>query len=489
MKTRFPILFIAALICNKVFAVPTFVQGTISPGAGAFAIDQATIPLLNPSQAGNLVLAVSVSGVSGVAFTFADDKNNYWNKTIQVNDAGNGTSLQLAFSSNVVAGTQKIFTRLGNHSFGQMAVQEYYNIAIGSVADGESGRVTSGTQLSAGVINPSTDGDVLITAVVLSNWSGRVKPITWTPMPGCKLYNLQGSNYMAIQTCPQEVKAATDPFITSDYSAPNAIVKTIAMKAAIQGSDLPAGIRARKLNIETLDNQLAYATYSPGTSFSFEVDVVGNLLALLYNGRPATPVNTITSVPPLTWINACTATSGGSGNTVTAWYAANVPVGITSITLGGFSATPNTGIFNFFDISGADPLVPGDLCTTMNGTDNSVNTGGQGNVVASAITPRTAPGLVLQMTQEDRHTVIDTTPGYFSSPVVENYGNNSFTTDQGLSIFYNTDLSLVTFTNLYDGKESGGVGPGAYCSTAIAFKINPIPPKRTTIRGYRGPLR
>lgn len=457
-------------------ATPTFVQGTITPGAGAFNIAKTTVPLLNPSQSGNFLMCASVTGASGNTFTFSDDKANYWNKTVQINDAGNGASLQIGFSSNVAASTQKIVTNLGDHSYGQVAVQEYYNVAIGSVADGESGRVTSGTSLSAGTINPSTDGDMLLTVAVLDNWSGRTKPIVWTPMPGCRLYNLHGSNYMAVQTCIQVVKAATDPFITSNYSAPSAMVKTIAIKSASQGSDLASGIKVRKLNIETLDNVTAYATYSPGTSFSFQVDVVGNLIALLYNGRPATPVNTITSEPALTWVNDCIATSGGSGNIVAGWHAANVSVGITSITVGGFSATPNTGIFNFFDVSGADSTSPFDICSTTNATNNTVNTGGIGDVTITTITPVNSNGVVLQMTQEDRHTVVNTTPGYFVTPTVDNYASNDFTTDQGLSIYYNPNTSLVSHIATYEGKEGGGVGPGAYCSIAMAFKAQAIAP-------------
>lgn len=472
------IIFCAAIVTTPcVFsATPTFVQSIAAPAAGAFAFSKDTMTLPNPSGSGNLLMLVAQTGASGNAFTFNDDKANYWNKTVQVNDTPNGQSLAVAFSTNVAANTQRLWVDVGNNSYSEVFALEFFNVGIGSVTEGEAAVATSGTQLSAGNINTTTDGDLLITVVSLDNWPAQKAPMQWTAMGGCTLAAISGTGFMAVQYCIQAVHGTTNPFITSSINATGAMVKTFALKSAALGSDLASGIRVRRINTESAENGTTYITFANGgTAPSFQMPTSGNLLAFGYTGRPTNIFTTVTSVPSLSWASCPgAALSAGSGNTAWWWYAPNATVGVTSITVSGFTSTPGF-IFNFFDISGAD-TAPFDVCSSTNDINNTVNSGAVGTVNGSTITPTTANGLVLHLTQEDRHTVTATSPGYFVAPDVAAYAGSNLETDQGLSLFYNPTATLIKFILTYSGYEGGGPGPGALCSQAIAFKAAPPPP-------------
>lgn len=473
-------------------AVP--IQCNMNAAAGAFAITQGSAVLPNPSLTGNTLVAFAQTGANANTFTFNDDKNNFWNKLTQVNDAGNNQSMQVAIATGATPGVQKIWVGLGNHSFSQVLVCEFTNIALGADAvDGQAGGTSSGKSFISPAYTPATDNDIILTFAAIDNYAAQSAPMVWTPgVPGSNLAALSGTGFMAMQYGTLVTHASTAPFISSSLSATTAMVKSVALKTATQGTAAPSTIYVRGVNTESAENSTTYINFSNGgTAPSFQMPTFGNLLALGYTGRPTNKPTTVTSVPALTW-SSCPgpATSGGSGNTVWWWYAANATVGITSITVTGFTTTPGL-MFNFIDISGADTN-PFDVCSSTNDTNNLINTGAVGPVNGSTITPTTSSGLVLHLTQEDRHTVTAISPGINISPDIGIYSGSNLETDQGLGIYYNSSTSLINFILTYSGYEGGGVGPGALCSQAIAFKAAPIIAilqPSTILRGYRGPLR
>jgi hypothetical protein len=460
-------------------AVPTLLQSKVDAAEAnpLSFIHTWKTNLPNPSQAGNCLVVVVTAGNSSPPITVSDDKGNTWNSTTMVSDVPSNNSLQIFYALNVVGGTQLITVNLGsgNFDFDQVMLLEFNNVAAVGALDAQVGQTTSGTSLSSGSMTTTADGDLIIGAAVVDGFGSQTAPMTWTPGSGFTFAATSDTNYMAVQYQIQGTHGAINSSMTSSINGSSAITKAIALKASAgsQGAPNPAGIRVRKVDVESL-GVTPYGTYS-GTTWTFQLAVDGNLIAAGWTGKSTSKLTSVTSNPPLTWTSTATSSDGitGSLNSVQWWYAAGASPGtLYTITFNG--SPPGSFTVNLFDISGA-ATSPFDTYANAVGYAPRPNTGETGVPVnGPLITPSTSNGLILAVQQEDQHTVVNASPGYFEAYDVGVYSGPSGEGDQGLMAYYNPNTLAVQVVWIYNGYEAGVTGgAAAYNSQAIAFKAGP----------------
>jgi hypothetical protein len=460
-------------------AVPTLLQSKVDAAEAnpLSFIHTWKTNLPNPSQAGNCLVVVVTAGNSSPPITVSDDKGNTWNSTTMVSDVPSNNSLEIFYALNVVGGTQLITVNFGsgNFDFDQVMLLEFNNVAAVGALDAQVGQTTSGTSLSSGSMTTTADGDLIIGAAVVDGFGSQTAPMTWTAGSGFTFAATSDTNYMAVQYQIQGTHGAINSSMTSSLNGSSAITKAIALKASAgsQGAPNPAGIRVRKVDVESL-GVTPYGTYS-GTTWTFQLAVDGNLIAAGWTGKATSKVTSVTSNPPLTWVSTATSSDGitGSLNSVQWWYAAGASPGtLYTITFNG--SPPGSFTVNLFDISGA-AASPFDTYANAVGYAPRPNTGETGVPVnGPLITPSTSNGLILAVQQEDQHTVVNASPGYFEAYDVGVYSGPSGEGDQGLMAYYNPNTLAVQVVWIYNGYEAGVTGgAAAYDSQAIAFKAGP----------------
>lgn len=454
-------------------AVPVFnCKNDSAQGLINLSVWKVNLPNPTKTNANEGIWVAVSSGGSTATWTVTDDKSNTWTNATKVSDGSNNNSLNISYAVGVASGTQLLtITFDAPHRYIQVMACEVSGVATSTPLDAESGRTTSTGTIATAAFTTATNGDLIINVAGIDGFSTQTTPMTWTAgliggsTATIALYG--NDSYMATQYITQTTAGSTTASITSSINASGAMTKAIALKAAGTPSTI-SGIYVQNISVQSLENDTSYATYSPGTSFTFQHQVVGNLFALAWTGRPNNKVTTVTSSPSMTWTScAASSDSGGSGNSTWWWYAVNVTPGIYSVTV-TFATTPAASVQNFVDVSGA-AITQTTTCAGTSGSDTSIASGGTGSIPGPTITPLTSTGVVLTVAQEDRHTAVNISPGSFQATDVGVYASSSGDTDEGLGVHYPSSTSPISYTWTYNGYEGGAGGPGAYCSQSISF--------------------
>jgi hypothetical protein len=491
------LLLLVALIAWSVsawaVATPTVIQyksdtavGTLSAGVSTWKVN-----LPNPSIAGNCIIVGAWVGISSDTIGVSDDKSNtYQTGVTQLNDGTNATSLKAVFAPNVAGGTQRITVTFSGTTpqFVQVMVAEFSNVDTGSTVDGQNGAlISSGSSLAPGSFTTASDGDLIIWLGAVSGVTGGMAtnitaPDTWTA--GANMTGLLYANdsHMALAYRVQATHGAINPSMT--WAAGSAALNSascigFALKAAssAQGGDLAAGIRVRGGALQGLSNDTDYGTWTSVTAPVFQVNVIGNMIAVGWTGKLGNHITSITSSPSLTWDITDAAPSdsgGGTNNNSVQWvWAANATPGTTYAITFNHATTANGYQYNIFDISGAATTNAAVFDKKTNASTNNTTAPTQGNtatLTGPSITPTNTNELLMTVIQEDQETVTGMALGYFAAVDIGVYATSKGEGDQGLGIYYASSNSAQAMNIVYSGYESGVTGPQWYTSSVVAFK-------------------
>src|SRR6266404_410088 len=141
-------------------AIPTLVQHSSNSSDQGNPITIYTMRLPNTTLQGNCIIVGFQYGTSAVIPTVTDDKGNPYS-IVATHDDGNQV-VNLAVALNVLAGAQKITISFsGAATFVSGLASEFYNIAPANAMDGSSGSSGSSSNVTAGSLTPSSNGDLI----------------------------------------------------------------------------------------------------------------------------------------------------------------------------------------------------------------------------------------------------------------------------------------------------------------------------------------
>ena len=154
--------------------VPQPVAITLVQHAGKDAGTTTSSSLAFPSNnaAGNWIAVAIRAGHSGQSFTVKDSNGNTYHQAIQFNvttDAPNGDALGIFYAENIASGANQVTVSDTISGTMRIAILEYSGVASSSSLDAAiAGQGSSNAPLS-GSITTSTNGDLLLGAVLTGN--------------------------------------------------------------------------------------------------------------------------------------------------------------------------------------------------------------------------------------------------------------------------------------------------------------------------------
>jgi hypothetical protein len=450
--------------------------GTQVPGNGPVFISSRTVPLPNPTGAGNCLI-VSVNTGTSVVPTVTDDKGNTYTQLAYLNDTEttNGQSITVFAALNIAAGARNITVHWGGSGgqFTAIKASEFYNVTAVDVC---STAIANNAAITGGPVTPSVTGDLLYMVgfqdstaysanafYSLQTQSG----ITWNFVP-CSTQSLDGS--FAIYGQYNSTSAITPQVGTS--STQNYVTATIALETGAQGTAPGSGIR-----IVGAQHVYPGPTGNP-SSFSTQFITTGDLqVALGSLGTATAAAITSEGANTANWTSRAFATysSGGAGGAqVLDSVNTNPGNQVLTVTLGG---TAESSAFIFLDVSGAAASPYDTYADLNNGSSNNTST-----VTGIKITPSTSDGLIVNVQGDFAQTIATmNSPSYcYSFTSVETQTAGEATTlldysesddNDGFGFCYNPNTSPVTFVydvDEIDGSYSTGIGP--FSSAAVAYK-------------------
>lgn len=387
--------------------------------------------------------------------TVTDDKGNPYS-IVATHDDGNQV-VNVAVALNVLAGAQKITISFsgGTATFVSGLASEFYNIAPANALDGSSGSSGSSSNVSAGSLTPSSNGDLIYQYAVQDSTSN---PMTaWTQGNSWALLSADVLDGSAAQYQIQSSAAAITPALGMSPSQ-NFNSIAVALKSAPAGSPPPAGIRV----IRVQHNSVPPGAASP---VRLQFPCTGNLIIVSWIGVQNHDLvsvsdgngNAYTSTGPPFGLNQ----SGDSQM----YYAAAALTGTDMV--GPVLSTIGTDISGstaiLFDVVGAASS-PFDFAAGL-----AIASGVQsvsGPITAASITPSTANGLIISSIGVTSNTVNGVSPGNFLSAVpAPVLSPNHTDQNNGWALNYNANTSPET---LIWATQDGPVD--SWASIAAAFQ-------------------
>ena len=440
---------------------------------GLVYISSRTVPLPNPTGAGNCLI-VSVNSSASAVPTVTDDAGNTYTQVAYLNDTTNGQSITVFAVLNAVAGARNLKVHWGGSGaqYTAIKVSEFYNV---TALDAHSTSITNEATITGGSVTPSVSGDLLYMVgfqdstaysanafYSLQTQSG----ITWNFVP-CSTQSLDGSFAIygqynsTLAIAPQAGTSSTQNYITA----------TLALRTGAHGTAPRSGIRV-------VGAQHVYpGPYGNPSSFTTQFITTGNLqVALGSLGTPTVAGISSSGANTASWVSRAfgTYSSGGAGGAqVLDSENTNSGNQVLTVTLGG---TAESSAFIFLDVSGAAASPYGANADLNDASSNNTST-----VTGIKITPSTSNGLIVNV-QGDFAQTIGTmnSPSYcYSFTSVETQTAGEATTlldysesddNDGFGFCYNPNTSPVTFVynvDEIDGSYSTGIGP--FSSAAVAY--------------------
>src|SRR5262245_44650088 len=154
----------------------TLVQHT-SRDAGTTA--SATLAFTAANTAGNWIGVAIRAGRTGQTFTVSDSRGNTYRSAVQIDvtvDEPQGDTLAVFYAENISGGANTITVSQSTSTTLRFAALEYRGIAASNSLDGAIAAQGIGTVPDSGNLTTTTNGDLLLGAVVTADGS--------TPAPG-----------------------------------------------------------------------------------------------------------------------------------------------------------------------------------------------------------------------------------------------------------------------------------------------------------------
>ena len=436
-------------------AIPTLVQHSSNSSDQGNPITIYTMRLPNTALQGNCIIVGFQYASSAVIPTVTDDKGNAYFIAAK-HDDGNQV-VNLAVALNVLAGAQKITISFsgGAATFVSGLASEFYDIAPSNALDGSSGSSGSSSNVTAGSLTPSSNGDLIYQYAVQDSTSN---PMTsWTQGNSWALLSADVLDGSAAQYQVQSSAAAVNPTLGMSPSQ-NFNSIAVALKSASAGSPPSSGIRV----IRVQHNSVPPGAASP---VRLQFPCTGNLIIVSWIGVQNHDLanisdgngNSYTSTGPPFGLNQ-------SGDNQM-YYAASALTGTDIV--GPVLSTVGTDISGstaiLFDVVGAaaSPFDAAAGLATASGVQLV-----SGPVTAASITPSTANGLIISSIGVTSNTVNGVSPGNFLSAVpAPVLSPNHTDQNNGWALNYNANTSKET---LVWATQDGPVDNWA--SIAAAFQ-------------------
>ena len=448
-------------------SVPTLIQYANDSLQNNVAVRFWTKKLPNPTQAGNL-LVMACTWASPAVGSVTDDKGNFWTAGPVAQDASIGQTLQIFYAQNVAAATQVVTMNLtSSAAFVQCTPHEFYNVSTGvNPTDGSSTAViTSGTELAAGNLTTTSDGDLIFYAGMCARCGNPGNPISFTAGSGFTATVADGTSFFGAQYQVQSTAGAINPAMSMSAATSGGFAASIAFKSASAGSAPTAGIHINSAQVLTYPLALNWT----GSSITLQVPTTGNLIVIATESLTNADVTAVSSSPPNVW-NKTGACANNSANAISVciWYAANAtPSPNMKITL-TYNQFPVVGpIDGFWDISGA-ATSPFDVAATATGNLAQET----GTISAPTLTPATANGVVIALMEQDSQTVGSASPGALMTVQTGGYQYLGLDQDGGWLSYYNPSTNPITFAWTFVNTE-GAYNVGNWEAIAAAFKAAP----------------
>jgi len=428
--------------------------------------NNAFLPDVTPAN--NLLVAACTWGSGSGTITVTDDKSNTWTNG-PVRNGSSGQSLQLAFAPGVASGTQKInVTFPAATGFNGCQFYEFFNVATSAPGDGSCNNEVSVAAVACGNITTTQANDLIIQASVCNSCSTSTQLGSWTAGASFNLLatdsagEFMGSQYRVVASA-----STVNPTMTLSPTPTFAITVAQAFKNATAGSDLPAGIRVRSLQISNVPGG-ADTTFD-STSYTLQFPTRGNLVVAGYGGVPGVGCSTISSSPANTW--TLDGNPSFSSAQVCMWHAQNATTSTNmTITFGlGTAPSGSTNVTLWaWDVSGAATSGVLDVSNTATGTA-AFSAGTVTN--APSLTTTGANELVLGLIQEDSETVTSVAPGVMQAVLPPDaYEAFFYDQDGGWQNYYAASAGAVNLSWTYSAIESGSPNVGGWAAVAAAFK-------------------
>lgn len=457
-----------------------------SPGNGNVDTgDGYTMPLINPSGAGNtIVLAITYPTGTGYANgslpTITDSNGNTWPTTAAAHAAGGAGNMDTAVwvLQNCKAGQTTIKATFGTNIKGfTYSVSEFYGVATSGGANGSSATAfTAGTTLSAGSFTPATSNNII--------WAHFCEAVNGAPAGVVQSVRaIAPFTFLdsGVDWSSNEVAAASVPRATICYSQSSGAVdpsvmmrgdttdqfNAVAVALAISNGagTPPSGSNIRIANIL----HFGTTTFPSSGLYNLQAPFTGNL-RVLATTDPNINALTVTDSEGNTWTKDATAATGF-------WYLANAQPNpnLTIYTLGG--GADNQISFRLWDIVNAN----------SSPYDSSIASGmsvGTAFTQSPSPDPANANGVVIA------NIGLGQGPGLsVTSPAGASWDLRLFTGETDLDPGDNADIS-AHYYNSASGSETWSFTCKNATSTSggvICFKAAPaaaavyVPPRRRAL--------
>ena len=448
MKYCLAVMFLILLCMGRSgAATPTFadnhVSGSSTQGNGVSRYD---FRLPNGTMSGNcIVVGFQYSaGSAGVTASVSDDRGNTYSSPTSNSDGRQ--VVNLAFSLNVAAGTQKISITFsgGTPAFVTGMASEFYNVAPSNALDGSSGSNGTGSSVTSGSLTPANSGDLIYQYAVQDSAPGSM--VSWTQ--GGSPWSLLSADVLDGTVAQYQVQASAAPINPSLTMAPSQNFNSvaIALRSATAGNAPPAGIRAVRVQHNSIPA-------NAGSPVTLQFPCTGNLIVVAWIGVPGHDLTGITDGNSNSYTSAGPAFGFGLSGDNQIYYAATATTSTAmtgpNLSTTGSDISGSTAVL--FDVRGA-ATSPFDAIAgraTASGVQNSA-----GNVTAATISPSTANGLVISTLGVDSNTINGVSPGNFLSAVPTPVASpNPVDQNNGWALWYNSSPGSGTFVWTSQGGQ------------------------------------
>ena len=335
---------------------------------------------------------------------------------------------------------------------------------------------TTSTTITAGSFSTSSDGDLILNAATIDNFTTvPTTPVTWTPSGSFVTIFADGTSLLYDQYEVQTTHGAINATGTVGHAQQGSISCAIAFKAASAGGAPAAGIHVNGTVIEAYNNTSSggQINWSAG-SITLQFPAIGNLIFVLPETLTADKPSAISSSPSLTWnkITGTGLTNGCADNTNNStsecgWYASNPsPSNSMTITI-TYGGTPAVApVTELVDMSGAATSA---FDVAAGSTGNLAAE--TGTVTGPTISPTTTTGLIIAGIEQDGQTVSSMSHGYLMTVQCDGYQDLALDQDGGWGHWYSPPASSSGINWTYSNTE-GANNVGNWEAIIVAFKAS-----------------